>query len=109
MPDTAAAGAITADQLRDWGALAAAFIVGAFGYFRPKKPGSDGDARAVSTAMASPLGDPNQLRQVVEELHKLNDQAFHLTGLAGDIKDRLGDVKDGQREIRDAINRQASR
>ena len=66
-------------------------------------------ARPFPAAVIAPMGDPNQLRQAVEELHKLNDYAFQLTGLADDIKDGLRDLKEGQRDLRDAINRHPPR
>ena len=71
----------------------------------PKAGADDAAAKAITAAVIAPLGDPNQFRQMVEELHKLNDYAFQISSTADDVKDALRDLKDGQRDLRDAINR----
>ena len=51
------------------------------------KAGPSADAKTLAVAMVAPMGDPNQLRQVVEALNRLNDFAAKALVVMDDIKD----------------------
>ena len=94
-----------------WGAGIAATLLPVLAYFKrsPKAQASpDSDAKTVAVAVAAPLGDPNQLRQVVEELHRLNDHAERIHSLADDLKDGQGRGEEAnnrqERALRDLIS-----
>ncbi len=92
----------------EWGSALGAFGLSLVGYLLRAKPKpSTEDAKTLAAAVTAPLGEANQVRQVVEELHRLNDYAYQLVALADDVKEALRDLKDGQRELRDAINRRS--
>jgi hypothetical protein len=100
---------VTAAQLTDAATVIGLIIAGLAGYGRAKKPADSGaDAKTVAVAMAAPLGDPNQLRQVVEALNRLNDYAPKILVVLDDIKDGLERNETAIGRVEEAANRAGS-
>lgn len=79
---------VSIQGLVEAGAFIGTLIVSITGYVRSKKTATvEADPKAVTVAVAAPMGDPNQLRQVVDGLNRLSDFAEHGLGVLEEIRD----------------------
>ena len=93
-----------------YGGGLAAFLLPFVAYFRPKKKAAavDGEDKTVAVAIAAPLGDANQLRQMVEGLSRLSGFAEHGLKTLDDLAAGQERVIAATGRVEDAANRAAS-